>query len=77
MAPMEAMAGFQRRVVEIAKIKKPKILVITMNGLPAEELKECRCDDCGAALPDGTQATAISVWRGTWEPNEWESEFRQ
>jgi len=80
--PEDRAAGFQVRVVLI-EVKKPEqhgIDVYEGNSLSAmaltkhEELPAIMCDDCNQAIPDGTRAYAISMWRGG-EMGAWEQEF--
>lgn len=69
-------AGFQMRRVDIAQVKKPAGLHITVNGEAEPELATIVCDGCGKSIPDGQPVTAISVWRGGGL-GPWEKEYSQ
>lgn len=74
--PQYEAAGFQMRRVEIAQVKKPAGLHITIDGEAQPELETIRCDGCGGSIPDGQPVTAISMWRGGGL-GPWEKEYSQ
>ncbi len=80
MHPEDAAMGFQRRCVPI-RVKKPAVHDVTtiIDGKVAnvESLPSIMCDLCGEAIPDGTPAFALTMWReheGT--PGPWEQEYQ-
>lgn len=74
--PDDVADGWQIRYKNLV-VKKPAshaINFITDGKVRTEELPQMICDGCGAPMPDGTPAVAITMWRGT-EPPIWETEF--
>lgn len=74
--PEDADNGLQQRLVKLC-VKAPKDHVIQIIGSginKTETLSSILCDDCGDAIPDGTLATAISMWRGG-RLEAWEHEY--
>lgn len=83
----DVVAGWKQRKVG-GKAKKPARHGITIKEGPTlesletvshEELATIVCDNCGKALPDGTDVIALTQWRPNREPEprEWEPEFME
>lgn len=79
MHPEDAELGFKIRKTRIAAVKAPPELCIKISDGVNEEtipVPELVCDHCNAALPDGSPAVAVSMWRDG-ELAEWEHEYTQ
>lgn len=76
--PEDAAQGWVKRLVKL-KVKKPAehaIRIIGNGQTETEHLPSILCDDCGDAIADGTEATAVSMWRGNEGVMEhWEHEY--
>src|SRR5688572_14121476 len=74
--PEDEANGFQRRLVQLCvKVPKDHAIQIIGDGLTkTATLPSILCDDCGDPIPDGTLATALSMWRGGYLA-AWEHEY--
>lgn len=77
MHPEDEAMGFHKRVVKL-RVKRPADhsfqIISDSEPTRTESLPSILCDDCGDAIPDGTEATAVSMWqRGML--GEWEHEY--
>jgi hypothetical protein len=75
--PEDVAMGWHRRIVPL-QVKKPEVHQVKVYAdgkLEAtEDLATIVCDDCGNAMPDGTNGFALTMWRGE-EPPTWEDEY--
>jgi hypothetical protein len=65
-----------RKVLGVAH--KPKDLHITVrteSKVTNIDVDVLCCDLCNAAIPDGSDAYALTMWRDEPEPEQWEDEY--
>ena len=82
--PLDAAAGFHRRVVEIIAQKPENHTVTVYAGDNMDNLKKAEtiqvpslvCDHCGREIADGEPAKAVTMWRGK-EPELWETAYNK
>lgn len=77
MHPEDAAMGFHRRRVHL-KAKKPAehfMEIIDDTGTKRQYLAALACDGCGVYIPDGSDAVAVTMWRGDNEIGAWEQEY--
>ena len=75
----DVAAGWKRRVVTI-RAKKPADHQITIHSGDETEtvnLASVMCDLCGAPIPDGAEAKAVTMWNENreGEPGNWEMDY--
>lgn len=75
--PQDVLDGWQYRVVNLV-VKKPEkhqvSLIVERTLKSVSELPSIECDSCGEAIPDGSVARAVTMWRAG-EILEWEGGF--
>lgn len=82
MHPDDVMAGIERRMRIVGRVKKPKehTIVTHEQGKPAEviNLPWIACDHCNTPLFDGAPAVAVTWWRPAreGEPDNWENQYQ-
>lgn len=76
--------GYQRRLVQVQKLKMPAGSCITVSAGPSLDKLEVQssrpvvtvcCDSCNAELT-GKPGTAVTMYRGE-EPPNWEHEYEE
>ena len=70
----DAVMDWHQRIVRI-KAHKPASHGIQINSEPKIELPSIMCDLCNERIQDGTEALAITMYRGDEEPRDWEGEY--
>lgn len=70
--PEDKAAGFHARKVYLSVVK-PKHHGITLNGV-FHPMETVVCDSCSADI-GGAVAIALTAWRGTDVPRDWESDY--
>ena len=82
--PDDIAEGWKTRKVQIKTRKPAQHSIEVYAGKSLDRLKLVKtedvptifCDHCNIELPDGTDAVAVSMWRGG-EPGNWEKEYSQ
>lgn len=74
--PQDVRDGWQYRAVHLV-VKKPddhSMTLITDDAITTSKLPDIYCDSCGDAVPNGSVALAVTMWRDG-EIAEWEGGY--
>ena len=75
--PMDVESGLKMRKVE-GKAHRPKVhqikVIVDGQEESVTDVPVLLCDLCNEVIPDGTQAVALTMWRGP-EPDRWEGTY--
>jgi hypothetical protein len=52
-----------------------EVRIISAESTEIKTLASLVCDTCGQAIADGSEAVAVTQWRGEGEPLAWEHDY--